>query len=297
MSTTQLPEDPSALSKIGRLDFVAKQIVNGYMMGQHKSAYKGNSVEFVEHRQYTPGDEIKHIDWRAFGKTGRYYIKEFEEETNLRCYLLMDASGSMNYGQSTLTKFEYARYVVASLGYLLLRQRDAVGLQVFDTKLHDLIPASVNPQQFQRLIHTLETLTPGGEASLGKLTRQFIRKIPRRCMVVLVSDAFDDIDQLTESLQMLRHAGHEVVLMQTLAPEEMDFPFTKPTKFESLEVEEPLLVDPLQLRAVYTEEFTAFQEQLNDATKRAGIDYLTFSTTDSIAQTLGAFIASRSRRT
>ena len=144
--------DPTALARFGQLEVVARLVVEGYMIGQHKSPFKGSSIEFVEHRQYYPGDEVRHIDWRAYGKTGRYFVKEFEDETNLRCYLLLDASGSMGYAGRTLSKFDYARQLTAALGYLLLHQRDALGAITFDTQVRDRLEPSSKPQNFARLI-------------------------------------------------------------------------------------------------------------------------------------------------
>ena len=160
--TAEIPlNDPTALAKFGKLEVVARLVVEGYMVGQHKSPFKGTSVEFTEHRQYCPGDEIRHIDWRAFGKTGKYYIKEFEDETNLRCYLLVDGSGSMSYGDSTISKFEYGRHLAAALGYLLLSQRDAVGVITFDTQPRNHIEPSANAQTFQRVTSALKDYEPG----------------------------------------------------------------------------------------------------------------------------------------
>ncbi|MCA9070898.1 MAG: DUF58 domain-containing protein, partial [Planctomycetaceae bacterium] len=177
--------DPTALAKFGKLDVVAKLVVEGFMMGQHKSPFKGSSIEFVEHRQYYPGDEIRHIDWRAYGKTGKYYIKEFEDETNLRCYLLVDASGSMGFGESTLTKFDYARYLAASLGYLLLGQRDATGLITFDNKIRDRFDPSANAQNFQRITDLLERRKPGRETSLAHVFERILPMIKRRSWLVV----------------------------------------------------------------------------------------------------------------
>lgn len=183
-------DDPTTLARFGKLDVVARLIVEGYMMGKHKSPFKGSSVEFVEHRQYYPGDEIRHIDWRAYGKTGRYYVKEYEDETNLRCYLMLDASGSMGYGDSTLSKFDYARQMAAALSYLLLQQRDAVGLCLFDNKLRELIEPSMNAMQFPRMIQTLEKAKPGRETSLGSVFEEIIPRLKRRSLIILLSDFF-----------------------------------------------------------------------------------------------------------
>lgn len=297
-STTAAPlQDPTALARFGKLELVAKLIVEGTMIGQHKSPFKGSSVEFVEHRQYYPGDEIRHIDWRAYGKTGKYYIKEFEEETNLRAYLIVDASGSMGYGASTLTKFEYARILAAALGYLLIGQRDAVGLTTFDTKIRERIEPSTNQINFQRLRVALENTKPGAETSLSAVFQKIIPMFKRRSLVIILSDFFDDLRPLQQALRQLRHANHEVLLFQIVAPEEEDFPFARPTQFRSLERDgHKILVDPHRLRAVYLEQYRKFMAELKTITGAAGIDYCKILTTRPFTQALGEFLDIRTSR-
>ncbi|MEZ6055540.1 MAG: DUF58 domain-containing protein [Planctomycetaceae bacterium] len=290
-------DDPTALAKFGKLDVVAKLIVEGYMIGQHKSPFKGSSVEFVEHRQYYPGDEVRHIDWRAFGKTGRYYIKEYEEETNLRSYLIVDGSGSMAYGQSTLTKFDYARYLAAAFGYLLLSQRDGVGMVTFDTKVQERIDPSTNPQTFQRMTNFLENWKPGAETSLGTVMKNLIPTLKRRSLIIIVSDFFDKMDQIRSVLQQFRHDRHEVMLFQIAAPEEEDFPFSKPTQFRSLELaKHRLLVDPHRLRAIYLEQYAEFCRDLKAACGATGIDHMKLTTDQPYHKALGAFLDARVRQ-
>jgi uncharacterized protein (DUF58 family) len=298
MFQTDVPlHDPTALAKFGKLDVIARLIVEGYMIGQHKSPFKGSSVEFVEHRQYYPGDEIRHIDWRAFGKTGRYYIKEFEEETNLRAYLFVDASGSMGYGESTLSKFEYARLLAASLGHLLISQRDAVGLMTFDGQVRDRIEPSTNPKNFQLITTALEHCETGEETSLGAFFERAIPTLKRRSLVIIMSDFFDDLQALRQALQMFKRNRHEVVLFQILAPEEEDFPFTRPTQFRSLEqAGHRLLVDPHRLRAVYLEQLHKFQNELTQIVGRCGFDSTKMLTTEPFDKALGAYLDSRTRQ-
>lgn len=288
--------DPSALAKFGRLEVVARLVVEGFIMGQHKSPFKGTSVEFVEHRQYYPGDEVRHIDWRAYGKTGRYYIKEFEDETNLRCYLLVDGSGSMAFSGKTLSKFDYARQLAAALGYLLIHQRDAAGLITFDTQPRERIEASATPKNFARLTETLEQMLPGGETSLGSVFEQIIPTLKRRSLVVILSDCFDDLDPLVKALQRFRHARHEVLLFQIVAPEEESFPFSHPTQFRSLEqAGYKLLVDPARLRKLYLKQFESFCRELRRQAGNAGVDYHKFVTDQPYAAALGAFLDARTR--
>ena len=289
--------DPTALARFGKLEVVARLVVEGFMMGQHKSPFKGASVEFIEHRQYYPGDEIRHIDWRAYGKTGKYYIKEFEDETNLRCYLLVDASGSMSYSGSTLSKFDYARYLATALGYLLLSQRDATGLITFDTKVRDRFEPSANAQSFQQLVKMLKNRKPGHETSLAKVLEQLLPGINRRSLVVIISDCFDRLAPLATALKQYRHSRHEVILFHVVAPEEEDFPFSRPTQFRNLErAGHRKLVDPHQLRSHYLERYREFCAQLMQRCGNVGVDYQKLVTNEPYHVGLGAFLDSRTRR-
>jgi uncharacterized protein (DUF58 family) len=290
-------DDPTALAKFGKLDVVARLVVEGFIMGQHKSPFKGASIEFVEHRQYYPGDEIRHIDWRAYGKTGKYYIKEYEDETNLRCYLLVDASGSMGYGQSTLSKFDYARQLAAALGYLLLQQRDAVGLITFDTQIRDRFEPSAKPQSFVQLARTLESCETGQETSLADVLQKLHATVKRRSLIVILSDLFDRMDRLANALKQFRHSRHEVVLLQVVAPEEEEFPFSRPTQFRDLErAGRWLLVDPHRLRARYREQYQQFCQELITTCGSLGVDYEKIVTTQPYHRALGAYLDARTRK-
>lgn len=292
-----IPVDPTALAKFGRLDVVAKLLVEGYQMGQHKSPYKGSSIEFVEHRQYYPGDEVRHIDWRAYGKTGKYFIKEFEDETNLRCYLLLDASGSMGYAGSTISKFDYARQLAAALGYLLLHQRDAIGAVTFDTQVRDRLDPSSKPQNFNLLLQILETRKTGHETSLAKVFHEIAPTLKRRSLLIILSDCFDKLDLLRNALNQFRHQKHEVILFHIIAPEERDFPFSKPTQFRSLERNgHRLLVDPHRLRKHYITQFEEFCKSLEQHVGNVGADYHRIVTTEPYQTALGAYLNARSTR-
>lgn len=289
--------DPTALAKFGGLEIVAKLLVEGYMIGQHKSPFKGSSVEFVEHRQYYPGDEIKHIDWRAYGKTGHYYIKEYEEETNLRAYLIVDSSGSMGYRGTTISKFAYARQLAAALAYLLLAQRDACGLITFDTRIGDHCEPSTNRQTFQQLVALLEARRPGSETSLSDVFVQILPLLKRRSLVFLISDCFDRIEPLAAALKLFRAARHEVVVFQVVAPEEEEFPFKHPTQFRDLEkAGNQILADPYRLRKLYLNRYQGFCHELTRTCGNAGVEYLKMRTDDPYDKALGAFLDGRARR-
>ena len=237
------------------------------------------------------------FDWRAYGKTGKYYIKEFEDETNLRCYLLVDGSGSMSYGESTLSKFDYARYLAAALGYLLLSQRDAVGLITFDTKVRDRFNPSTNPQNFQRINSMLENRQPGRDTSLASVFEQILPTIKRRSLIVIISDLFDNLELLTSALKRFRHAHHEVIVLHTVAPEEEEFPFSRPTQFRNLErSRHRLLVDPHRLRALYLQRFREFGRKLTQSCGGIGVDYQKMVTNQPYHKALGAYLDARTRR-
>jgi uncharacterized protein (DUF58 family) len=289
--------DPTSLSKYGRLALVARTLVEGFLTGAHKSPYKGFSVEFAEHRQYYPGDEIRHIDWRAYGKTDRYYIKEYEEETNLRAHLLVDASGSMAYRGKHPSKFQYAQYIAASLAYLMLHQRDAVGLVTHDTRVRQILPPRANVKHLLRVLHTLEQTRPGGETSMAPLWHELAGQLPRRGLVVVLSDCFDQLDALLRALRHFRHQKHEVLLFHVLAPEEIEFPFKKMTQFRNLEVSDHrLLVDPQQLRREYLKNFEAFCHQLRHQAGQAQIDYHLLRTDEPVDRALGVYLTKRQTR-
>ncbi len=296
-SAADLPIDPSVLARFGRLELLARLVVEGVMSGMHKSPFKGFSVEFAEHRQYGPGDEIRHIDWRAFGKTDRYYVKEYEEETNLKAYLVVDTSGSMGYAGRTMAKFEYARQLAAALAYLMISQRDAVGLVTFDTAIRAMIPARSAPNHFSILCKTLSDSTIGGETPLSGILHNLAERIRRRGLVIVLSDGFDDVDQLTNALRHLRHRRHEVLFFHVLAPEEEEFPFRRPSRFRNLEnLDHSLRVDPAAMRAAYLEKFNAFCSTLKERIAAMGADYHRVSTAVPHDRTLLDYLAARSRR-
>jgi uncharacterized protein (DUF58 family) len=297
MANSPISFDPTSLSKYGRLTMVARTVVEGFLTGVHKSPYKGFSVEFAEHRQYYPGDEIRHIDWRAYGKTDRYYIKEYEEETNLKAYLLVDASGSMGYRGAGPSKFEYAQYVAASLAYLMLHQLDAVGLTLHDTKVREMIPPRANSKHLLNLIGTLEKSQPGGETSMAPIWHHLAGQIKRRGMVVILSDCFDQLGPLMQALRHFRHRQHEVLLFHILAPEEIEFPFRKWTQFRNLEVAgHKLLVDPQRLKREYLKNFQEFCSQLRRQAGEMQIDYHLMRTDQPVEQALGVYLTKRQTR-
>jgi len=295
-----LPElDPTALARFGRLELLARLVVEGVMAGLHKSPFKGFSVEFADHRQYGPGDEIRHIDCRAFGKTDRYFVKEYEEETNLKAYLLVDASGSMAFrgSKKAPSKFEYAQHVAASLAYLMLHQMDAVGLITLDTKVRNLIPPKANPKHLLRVLTTLEETQPGGETAMAPLWHELAgHYLKRRGMVIILSDFFDQMGPLMRALRHLRYRNHEVVLLHVLAPEELEFPYKRLTQFRSLEVgDQKVLVDARRLREDYLRNFERFRHELKEQAGKLQVDYHLMRTDEPVDRALGVYLSRRQR--
>ncbi|MCA9063873.1 MAG: DUF58 domain-containing protein [Planctomycetaceae bacterium] len=297
--TPQQPDfdDPGELVSFGHLELVARRLVEGLLMGRHRSPFKGSSVEFVEHREYYPGDEIRHIDWRAFGKTGRYYVKEFEDETNLRAHVLVDASASMNYAGHSVSKFEYARLLAASLTWLLLGQRDSVGLVTFDSTIRAQLRPSGRREAFQQIIQQLESTVPGDETSIAAVLESLLPTLGRRSLVILISDCLDDPDALKTALQRCRHARHDVIVFRVVAPEEETFPFERPTQFRNLEnLAHRQLVDPSRLQREYLRQYQNFSRQLEQNCGSLGIDYRRFLTSDPLRSGLGHWLAERMSR-
>lgn len=289
--------DPEAMSKLGKLEVIATRIVEGFISGKHRSPYKGASVEFAEHRGYSPGDEVRLIDWRVFARSDRYYIKQFEEETNLQSVLVLDASGSMAFGASTVSKLRYAQMAAACLARLMLHQRDAVGLAVLDEVVRTYIPARSRANHFGVLLDELGETRPGGETSLAGALHDLASRIKRRGLIMILSDCFDDAEDLLNALHHLRARGHEVMLLQIMAPEELSFKFDRWSRFECLEVAGTRIdLDPSVIRKEYLERVETFLERLRQGCGEIGCDYMPLSTDQSLGDALGYYLARRSAK-
>ncbi|MEZ6140045.1 MAG: DUF58 domain-containing protein [Zavarzinella sp.] len=283
----------------GNLHLIVRQIVEGYLTGLHRSPFKGYSIEFAEHRPYTPGDEIRHIDWRAFGKTDKYYIKEFEEETNLNCHLIIDISKSMAYrgkGQS-LAKIDFARRLVAILAYMFLKQTDAVGLLAVSSEVKENLPPATTVKHLLRMFQLLENVAPAGTTELSQCIQTVAcQYLKRRSLVVICSDFFGDLDLLTQSLKYLRHRNHEVILCQILDPDEIHFPFTRVAQFRNMETPDQMVkVSPKQFRDEYLKNFATFCNRLQKEANQLRMDCWQFSTDIDMGTALGNVINMRLR--
>lgn len=291
---------PEALSKISRLELRARRVVEGFVSGMHKSPYKGFSVEFANHRPYVSGDDIRHIDWRVYGKADRFFIKEYQEETNLRAHILLDCSGSMAYpahpGTGRMTKWDYAATLAVSLAHLLISQQDAVSLMLFDTDIRQRLPMSTSYVSLSKLAEIVEWHTPHDMSDV-RFFQHLAGHIPRRGMVVILSDLLTDMDEIILGLQRLRYAQHDVLVLHVLDHDELEFPFADRTLFEGLEVAElEVLTDPQSLRRSYLDAVQAFIRKLRGVCLDQRIDYALISTADPIDVALTTFLATRMHR-
>lgn len=291
--------DPKVLTRLSRLEIKAKLVVEGFIAGMHRSPYRGFSVEFAEHREYVPGDDIRHVDWKVYGRSDRYYIKQYEEETNLRAHILLDASESMAYPAhpappgASPSKFEYATYVAASLAYLLLRQQDAVGLAVFDDRVRTFVPPSSSPAHLGTILGALDAERPGAGTRAGPVFQELADRLKKRGLVVIVSDLLDDVERLRRGLKQLRYRNHDVMVLHVLAHDEVSFPFRRMTLFEGLEGLPSELVDPGALRDAYLAELNQYLAAVRRMCRDDGIDYVQLDTEDKLDIALSAFLAAR----
>jgi uncharacterized protein (DUF58 family) len=285
--------DPVTLSKVSSLLLRARYVVEGLISGLHTSPYKGFSVEFSEHRQYAPGDEIRHIDWKAFGKFDRYFIKEYEEETNLRCYLLVDASASMEYRSTGVSKFDYAAYLAAALAYVMLNQQDLVGLVTFADGIRQQLPPRSSPGHLRTVIDSLEHTVPAGDTNLGRTLHHIASQLKRRGLVIVISDLLDEPAHVVQGLRHLRYQKHEVLVFHVLDHDEIAFPFTQLTQFEDCEGELRVITDPRAISLDYQQQVKEFIEDYKQMCRRQAIDYTLFDTHTPLDKGLLKYLAWR----
>ena len=286
--------DPATLATITGLIVRARMIVEGSITGLHRSPFHGSSVEFAEHREYVPGDDLRHIDWKVFGRSDRFYIKQFEEETNLRVQLVMDASESMNYGSGAMTKLEYARTLAAALAYLILGQQDAVGALVFDDKIRADAPISQSRSHLQDLVSVLSQESGKDTTDIGEVLGRVSDRLKRRCLIVLMTDLFDEPEGILHGLRRLRHAGHDVLVLHVMDPDELEFPFTRMTMFEGLEGMQDQLADPEAVREAYLAEVREFTRTIRRDFRNSGIQYQLADCSRSFDQVLREALVRRS---
>ncbi len=290
--------DPRTLAKLEGLSLRARHVVEGYVAGLHRSPTRGFSIEFAEHREYSPGDDLRYVDWKVYGRTDKFYLKQFEDETNLLCYLVLDVSESMLYQgpDSPWSKLDHAACTAASLAWLVLQQQDTVGLVTFDNQIREYIRPSSNPSHLRRLLHTMEVAEAKKKTATGRVLHELADRFERRGVVVLLSDLLDDLDQLTVGMQHLRHRRHDVIVFHILDAAELDFPFRRPTLFRGLEELPQVLTDPRSLRRAYLNQLNQFQRSLQSRCRELQVDYVQVRNDMPLNVTLSRFLANRMTR-
>jgi len=287
--------DPRTLAKLQGLQLRAGQLVAGYVAGMHRSPRRGFSIEFAEHREYAPGDDLRYLDWKVFGRTDKHYLKQYEDETNLVCYLVVDVSESMQYrgSRAPWSKFDHAATAAGALAWLVLQQQDAVGLVTFDEQVRDFISPASNPLQLKQILHVLELASHRGKTQLSRTLHELADRLTSRGVVILFSDFFDDVPAMLSGLTHLRHRRHEVIAFHTLDADELEFPFHRPTMFRGLESLPQAMVEPRSLRQSYLKHFQRYREMFMEACRGQQIDYQLLDTGQSLAIALSTFLAHR----
>ncbi len=287
---------PDVVAKLGSMELRARLVVEGFITGLHKSPFHGFSAEFSEHRQYRPGDELKHIDWKIYGRSDRYYVKQYEDETNLRCLIAVDQSASMGYAsKGHITKFQYASYLAAALSYLVLQQRDAAGLATYTTDVDVYLPPSSKRSYAQELIRALEQATPHDATGTATALHRLAERITRRGLVVIISDLFDDPAEILQALRHFRHNRHDVLVLQVLDPREVDFDFGAAAVFKDVESGEELTTQPLQLKQAYRASVERFCTEIKRGCHAQNIDYVRITTDTPFDVALREYLVKRRR--
>jgi uncharacterized protein (DUF58 family) len=287
--------DPEGLARVGNLELVARQVVEGFLTGRHRSPYHGFSVEYLDHRAYSPGDEIRMLDWKILARTNRYFVKLFQDETNLRGYVLLDCSKSMNFQSGKLSKLAYGSYLAAALAHLMIHQNDAAGLVLFDEDVRHYLPPRARPTQFRRMLELLDHPPTGGDTNIGATLHQVAERIRRRGLVVVISDLLDDEAAILNGLQHFRHDQHEVIVFHVLDDAELTFPFDRLTRFKDMEGTGRVVVNPRSLRNRYLDRLNSFLDRLRSGCFERKISYNLANTTQPYDVFLAEYLEKRSR--
>jgi len=286
---------PDALARAENLGFAARMLVEGYMAGEHRSPYHGFAIEFAQHREYTAGDDTRHLDWKVLGRTDRYYIKQYEQETNFVAHLLVDGSASMLYGSEKITKFDYARVMAACLAYLVLHQRDAVSLDLFDSAPRAQVARTNNLASIHQILRMLCDFKPDGASDIAAVLHSHAVRVRRRGIVVLISDFIDNEQAILDGIRHLRFGGSEVIVFQVLDPAEIHFPFRGVVEFEGLENAERITTRPAEIRKSYLEEFNAFRRRIVEGCERNHCHHVVVDTSQPWEEVLSGYLAFRQR--
>jgi uncharacterized protein (DUF58 family) len=288
--------DPSTLAKVRNLEFRARLIVEGYLSGMHASPYHGFSVEFAQHREYVAGDDIKHLDWKVYARTGRYYLKQYEQDSNLVCWLLMDQSESMLYRSGPVSKYEYCCMIGAALAYLVLHQQDSVGMATFDDRIRHLVPPSSQASHLYEIAKVLDESGARERTRLAPIFHEMAERVRRRSVMVILSDLLDDVPDLLKGLRHFRHNGHEVIVFHVLDPAELDFPFQTATLFRGLERLPALATDPRSVRSAYLDELQSYLQEIERGCGELEVDYVRLGTNANLGVALSAYLGQRRAR-
>ena len=283
------------VAMLNSISMKAKLVVEGYIIGQHRSPYHGFSVEFAEHRSYEPGDEVKHIDWKLYGKTNRLYVKRFEEETNLRAHLILDTSKSMTYASGRVTKLEYGSYLLAALSYLMISQQDAAGVVLFDEKIRSFIPPKSTPSHLNTLLNTLDVKQPGNDTKIETVLHEMADRINKRGLVVIISDLLDDPKSILNGLKHFRHKNQEVILFHILDRNELEFDFNSRTKFIDMESGAEITTDPWHIKMDYKNLILDLQKYYKSQCRHNNIDYVSLFTDDNLDKGLSEYFNKRQK--
>ncbi len=289
--------DPQTLASLEGLDLQARLLVEGFVAGMHASPYQGFSVDFAEHRQYVPGDDIRHVDWKVWSKTDKLYLKQYEEETNLLVYLMLDTSESMAYASGdNVSKLQYAQFVAAAMSYLVIQQQDSVGLALFDDGVRRFLRPSGQPSQLKEIIHVLDATPARQKSDIGLVFNDLAERFKRRGVVAIFSDFFDDPARILTGLKHFRHRRHDVIVFHILDPYELDFPFRSTTLFKGLEGMPEILTEPHALRKAYQDELRQFLNELERGCRMIDVDYIPLRTDQPLDVPLSSYLASRAAR-
>ncbi len=289
--------DPDAISKAEALGLHARYVVEGYMAGEHKSPFRGFSIEFTQHREYVPGDDIRHLDWKVLGRTERYYLKQYEQETNYVAHLLIDGSESMKYGSGAVSKFDYARQMAACLAYLILHQRDAVSMALFDQEVAGVIPRTGNLASIHNIMTMLAGFKPAALTSIGETLHKMAGQIRRRGITILISDLFDDEEKILDGIQHIRFGGSEVIVFHVMDPYELEFPFQGMIEFNGLEQLPKQMTRPKEIRKSYLRQMQAFRDRLVSGCEKLQTHYHLVNTAHPLHEVLSGYLAFRLKTT
>lgn len=287
--------EPEMVARLNNMSLRARLVVEGYIIGQHKSPFHGFSVEFAEHRTYGPGDEIRHVDWKLYGKTDRYFVKQYEEETNLRSYILLDTSRSMEYKSNKISKLDYGNYLAAALAYLMINQQDGVGLTLFDNKIQKFIPSRSRPSHINAILTQLDTISSGKDTNVGIVLHEMAERIKKRGLIILISDLFDETENIMKGLKHFRHNNQEIIVFHIMDRKELDFNFTNRTKFKDMETDEQITTEPWKIRKIYQEAIQSYQNELRLRCREQKIDYVPLLTNQNLDLALNEYLKKRQR--